>query len=119
MVPKPYTAEQIQDFGLYLVGFTPESVAVSTNAERFCACYGASAQAYSIIWLDIQRAELGDSQIVKPSVIHFMMTLYWLKSYQIETRMEGIFRLSRKTIRSSIWRYLSVFQALKSKKVCE
>lgn len=117
MEPISFPAEQLLQTGLYIVGYAAASSILLSNEERFCACFGASAQAFSAIWIDIQSEELGDAQVVNPQALHFLMTAYWMKSYQTEMRMEGIFRLSRKTIRSFAWKYALAFQALKSMKV--
>lgn len=117
MEPISFPAEQLLQTGLYIVGYAAASSILLSNEERFCAYFGASAQAFSAIWIDIQSEELGDAQVVNPQALHFLMTAYWMKSYQTEMRMEGIFRLSRKTIRSFAWKYALAFQALKSMKV--
>jgi hypothetical protein len=89
--PILFPAEQLLHAGLHIIGFSSASRILLSNEKLFCACFEASAQAFSAIWIDIQREELGDSQIVNPQVLHFLMTAYWMTLYQTEMRMEGTF----------------------------
>ncbi len=98
MVLRLISADELREVGLYVIGYVTTSTQPSINEERFCACFGASAKAYAAIWRDIQREELGESQIVTPKAEMFLITLYWLKAYQTATRMEAIFGWTKKTI---------------------
>jgi hypothetical protein len=68
--------EELRNVGLYILRFTPSDNVVTLD-ERFSACFGATAEAYAKIWLDIQMEELGDSRITKATAFCFLMTAYF------------------------------------------
>jgi hypothetical protein len=88
-----------------------------TNIERYVSHFGASPQSHSAIFSDLQTTQIKAAQITKPSVLPFLMAMYWLKTYQSESVMAGTFKVDEKTVRTYVWKYVLAIQALKEQKV--
>jgi hypothetical protein len=44
------------------------------------------------------------AQIHKPDIVGFFIALNWLKFYKTEEQMASTVRLTKKTIRTKVWR---------------
>jgi hypothetical protein len=113
-------ANEMLTVGLNFIGFPPgRSINHSekTNLGHFQSAYGIEPNVCSIIFRDIQQYDLGQSTINKPKVSYFLMTLYWLKRYPVESISAGIFGYHEDTVRKWVWTYSRAIQALKPYKV--
>lgn len=113
------TAEEWLSLGLQSVGFGPtqQNRVDKTNLERFLAHFGASPETHSAIFSDLQTTQIEAARIAKPRISHFLMAMYWLKTYSTESMMAGVFKLDEKTVRLGVWKYILAIQALKAQKV--
>jgi hypothetical protein len=113
------TPEEWLVLGLQTVGFDPirQNGRHETNIERYVSHFGASPQSHSAIFSDLQTTQNKAAQITKPSVLPFLMAMYWLKTYQSESVMAGTFKVDEKTVRTYVWKYVLAIQALKEQKV--
>ena len=109
------------NFGLSLVGFSLhriENTRLATNLERFVASYGVHPDTCSKNFDDIREMCLdeGDRPLKRMDV--FLIYLCWLKNYNTDRCLAGIFNKDEKTVRRWIVKYGAYFGALKEKKVC-
>jgi hypothetical protein len=88
-----------------------------TNVRRFVAFYGAYPETCSAIFTDFQTTQIFAARIPKPSVLNFLMTLFFLKRYNTEDVIAGTFKVDEKTARKWVWKYIRAMQALKAEKV--
>lgn len=96
------TEGEMINLGLHAVGFGLQRQGKScqeNNIKRFCSFFGATPLVCSIIFRDLQIIDIGNAAICKPKVMHFLMTLNWLKRYQVELTLSGLFKLSEESIR--------------------
>ena len=86
--------EQMLSIGLHFVGFDiarTQHVIIERNEDRFVYMFGALSDVFSIIFRDIQDADISpNTAINKANPKHFLMCLYWLKRFQVETTITGI-----------------------------
>ena len=103
------TPEEWLVIGLQSVGFDPirQIRGHETNIERFLAHFGASPETLCAIFSDLQTTQIEAARIAKPSILHFLMTMYWLKTYSSETVMAATFKVDEKTARTQVWKYVS------------
>ena len=113
------TPEEWLVIGLQSVGFDPirQNRCHETNIERFLAHFGASPETLCAIFPDLQMTQIEAARIAKPSILHFLMTMYCLKTYSSEPMMAATFKVDEKTARTQVWKYVLVIQALKEQKV--
>jgi hypothetical protein len=86
--------------GLDYVGFKQiqlQNNKHKTNIQRFHNIYGALPASCTQIMNDIQSDEMGLAIIRKPTQMHLLMTMYWLKAYVTETHLAGMFCLRFKS----------------------
>ena len=88
-----------------------------SNTERFLAHFGASPETLCAIFSDLQTTQIEAARIANPSILHFLMTMYWLKTISSEPVMAATFKVDEKTARTQVWKYVLVIQALKEQKV--
>jgi hypothetical protein len=88
-----------------------------TKVTHFRSQYGASPESCSDIFVDIQRADMGEYIILKPNAIYFLMTLYWLHKYPTEIDLARKFNICEKTARRWIWTYAESIQKKTDSKV--
>jgi hypothetical protein len=113
------TAEQMLQIGLEIVGFEAKG-SDKTQHRRYTEEYGGDPDSHAAMFRDLQTFDLGDAKINKICAFYFFMTLYYVRSYGIETRVMGVFGLKcTKTFSHHVWMYLRAFQALKALKVCK
>ena len=115
------TEAQMLRLGLSFIGYDEERTNRThnnKNREHFLKSYGVSPLVCSIIFGDIQVLDIGDDKISKPKPKHFLLCMFWLKRYQIESILSIIFGYHEETVRKWIWIYARAIQALKPHKVC-
>ena len=103
---------QMLTMSLDLVGFAgrQSSVSYNENLRRFRSFFGIGVAAAAAVLADINRNET-------VPIDHFLLTLYWLKTYQTETVLSGWWNMTETTIRKHTWNVASKIQALKEEKV--
>jgi hypothetical protein len=114
------TEAQMLCLGLSFVGYDEERnnrTHDNKNRDRFQKSYGVSPLVCSLIFSDIQVLELGEAKVSKPKPNHFLLCMFWLKRYQVESILSVIFGFHEETICKWIWTYARAIQALKSHKV--
>lgn len=108
-------------FGLRFVGFDQyrQQTCNATKVQRFKSCYAISPKSCIKIFTDLQTSDTGEERIdgAKPNAKYFLLTLYWLKSNVTESVLAGVFRISERTIRTHVWRFISSIHSLRSRKV--
>jgi hypothetical protein len=112
--------EQFLNIGLHTIGFPAWRTATTNdekNLERFRSAFGLIPKGCTALFRDLQLFDIGNAKVAKPAVTKMLMALYWLKTYQTETQISGMFQQSEETVRKWIWAYCKAFQALKSFKV--
>lgn len=110
-----FTEQEILKIGLAHLGFTKtrQNVVLTTNMQRFRACYGTSPKACLEIFVDLQIQDV----FAKPDIDMLLMTLKWLKCYPKEGEMAGLFHKNERTVRIHCWKYAAGLQELRSTKV--
>jgi hypothetical protein len=112
--------QQFLNIRLKTIGFPAwrtEKTNEEKNLERFRSAFGVSPKACAAVFRDLQLFDIGNAKVDKPAVHKMLMALYWLKTYQTETVISGLFHNSEETVRKWNWAYCKAFQALKSFKV--
>jgi hypothetical protein len=115
-------AAEVLTVGLACIGFGPERTlghSDKTQLKHFESAFGIDPDTISTIFHEIQVRDIGDKQIRKPKLPHFLLALHWLKRYPIEQMSSGIFGYHEDTVRKWVWTYCSAIQALKPYKVRE
>jgi hypothetical protein len=85
--------------------------------ERFIAHFGANPGTCRAVFSDLQTTQIKEAQAAKPSIVHFLMAMFWLKTYPSEPMTAGTFKVDEKTARTQVWRYILAIQGLKAQKV--
>jgi hypothetical protein len=113
-------ADEMLVVGLNCMGFVPERImrhSDNTKMSHFECAFGVNANISCMVFHDIQTRDVGEYQIRKPKVAHFLLALHCLKRYPIEQLSSGIFGYHEDTVRKWVWKYCSAIQALKPYKV--
>lgn len=96
----------------------PTAANKKLQMETFRALYGIDVATVSDVFDDIQTNAAGIFKIEEPSLVHLLMTVYWLRAYPSEHVMQHAFGYgSRNTGRKYIRMYLAALQALSKAKV--
>jgi hypothetical protein len=115
------TADEIMRQGLELAGFDHRRINSSGrvgNYRRFKAWYGSSPIVYAQIWEDLLTTEIAEARIrPKDDLDHFLLALYFLRTYPTEANRSGIFKMCEKTVRKWTWYFAGKIAALKGQKV--
>jgi hypothetical protein len=114
------TEAQMLLLGLSFVGYDEERTNRTNNnkkSDHFQKSYGVSPLVCSIIFGDIQVRDIGEAKISKPTPKHFLLCMFWLKRYQVESMLSITFGYHEETVRKYIWMYARAIQALKPHKV--
>jgi hypothetical protein len=114
------SAAEMQSLGLDLAGFgfgRQARTCAETNIVRFHGSYGASPEAYTAVFLDLQTTQIVKARIERPDPRNFLICLNWLKTYKTESQIAGHFDCDGKTARKWIWEYATKIQMLKGQKV--
>jgi hypothetical protein len=91
------TEAQMLRLGLSFIGVDEERTNSSydnKNRDRFTKAYGVSPLVCSVIFGDLQVLDIGDEKISKPKPKHFLLCMFWLKRYQVESILSERFRHS-------------------------
>ena len=104
-------------YGLEKAGFWYEriqSVNRKTNLERFASFYGVNPKTCVAIYTTLKESDgLGRTT----SVLYFLLTMAWLKTYSAEHVLAAIFGVTENTVRKWTWINLKALQSLKETKV--
>lgn len=105
--------------GLSFVGFDKRrrTACNATNASRFSSHYGITPRTCSAVFHDLQTFENEEGEYSQVNAKYFLLTMYWLKCYQVEPVLAAVFDINERTARRYIWHYIRRIQALKSSKV--
>jgi hypothetical protein len=87
------------------------------NVRRFRGWYGAGPKTCSQIFIDLQTSDIQQARIKKPDGKKLLLALCWMKTYNTEPVLAGIFNANEKTARNWLWTYAGAIQALKHQKV--
>jgi hypothetical protein len=60
---------------------------------------------------DLQTTQIEPARIAKPSILHFLMAMYWLKIYSSVPVMAATFKVDEKTAQSQVWKYVLAIPA--------
>ncbi|KAG7365076.1 DDE superfamily endonuclease [Nitzschia inconspicua] len=110
---RPFRRQQpCKQEGLDSVGFLGRQASVSNeeNLRRFRSFFGVGPAAAATVLFDLNRKE-------RVTIDHFLLAIYWLKTYQTETVMSRWWNMAEPTIRKHIWRVAELKQSLKEEKV--
>lgn len=113
------TPKEWLGLGLESVGFGPfvyQDCLHAKNVERFVAHFGASPETHCAIFSDLQLTKIDAARITKPSIVHFLIAMFWLKTYSSEPVMAARFKVDEKTARTQVWKYILAIQGLKGQK---
>ena len=103
-----FTGEEFLQLGLELAGYNQirqTSTSTKMNTRRFMANYGTLPEACSALFDDFQTTTLNEARIKKPNPMYLLMTLKWLKLYQVEEAIAGQFGVVERTFRETSWKY--------------
>jgi len=113
-------ADDFLFLGLELMGFGLRNPPrTKKDVDRFLACFGTTPESASAIF-DALQVTTNEKAYVKPSDLkfrYFMMTLNWMKSYQVEHVLAGLFKVHEDTVRKWTWFYTKRIQGLKEEKI--
>jgi hypothetical protein len=119
-----YTDKEILVCGLRLLGWTHrqiQRVQTATNVDRFRVFFNAHPRACALLWEDLQTTEIEAANINRMgrrrSLKEFFIALNFLARYPTEYKREGLWKLSRNTLRKSSWSYIECIGALKAEKI--
>jgi hypothetical protein len=110
------SAADMLEFGLSLVGYNNQSHLKNNTCSRlprFKAHYGVGPTTAAAIWNDLVEK----NQEMKLDTSYFLVTLLWLKGYDIDSKLAGYLKINEKTIRKYYLLYSEMIQALKTTKV--
>jgi hypothetical protein len=113
-------ADRLLDTGLKIAGYTGEQIAKvcnETNLERFRTFYGTSPQPASMLWEDLKTVDTGEAKIEKLDVMYFLMTIYWMRTYQTLRAIATVFKIHRETVAIWVWKYVEAIKSLRHLKV--
>lgn len=96
------TPEEWLVLGLQTVGFGPnrQNRSEETNLERFVSHFGANPETCCAIFSDLQTTQIEEALVAKPSIVHFLMAMFWLKTYPSEPTTAATFKVDEKTART-------------------
>jgi hypothetical protein len=117
------TGDEILARGLELAGFDRDRRQIRVNREqnvsRFKSHYGSEPIVYAQIWEDLQTTTNLEACIdmKKADIDSFLLAIFFLKCYEVESLLAGRFKICEKTARAKIWYFVKKIQALKHEKV--
>jgi hypothetical protein len=119
-----YTPNELLVAGLRLLGWTPRQILrvnADTNITRFRAFFNAHPVPLAQLWEDLQTTTIAAANINRAgrrrSLKEFFMALNFLSRYPTEYQREGLWKVSRNTLRKSGWTYVECIGALKADKI--
>ena len=110
--------ENVLYYGLEWAGFRQYGIRGTNKdmkVERFISFFGVCHLTCATIFLALKkhREERGDDS----SLLYFLLTMSWFKTYATESVLAGMFSLTENTVRKWIWEYAKSLQWLKPSKV--
>ena len=116
------TTDQMLLQGLRFVGFDTQqvqNVSLSLNLRRFKSHYGSHPIVYVQMWTDLQTTPCLDALVDSKTInlIHYLMTLHFLKCYPTEEQLAASFKVGERSVRKWCRYYGRKMQALKQQKV--
>jgi hypothetical protein len=118
-----FTEDEVLRIGLLYAGFNAHRqhrVERATCERRFKSQYSSSPLVCAKIWEDlITSPDIWENQThpKAASFEKFLMALNFLKTYQTEEKMAGMWKTCETSARNWAWYFVKKIQALKSKKV--
>jgi len=103
-----YTPDEMLVLGLRLLGWTSrqiQRVQTATNVTRFRAFFNAHPRVCAQLWEDLQTTQLQEANIIRAgrrSVKEFFMAMNFLARYPTEYQREGLWKVSRNTLKAEI-----------------
>jgi hypothetical protein len=108
----------ICELGLQWAGFSRYSRAKEKlKTRRFRSCYGLDPMSVSAIVNDLQTTKDPNAKIENMNILHLLMTLNWLKTYDTESNLAGRWKMHEDTIRQWIWFYVNKIGGLVGEKI--
>ena len=102
--------------GLELVGFKTRRIKrtrYKKNLSRFCSAFGVGPETVRDLLNDIAQHGIKD----EPDAVWLLIALNWMRVYNTEEFMEGVFDSDEKTIREHVWDYILAIRQLKDVKI--
>ena len=104
-------------YGLEKVGFSRKQIDNSNERlclQRFVSFFGVCPKTCKEMFSALKEVE---PFRVKCSMVHFFLTLAWLKSYGTYSVLSGQFKVTENTVMKWVWIYAKGIQSLKESKV--
>ena len=101
--------------GLEIVGFKARRIQrtrYKKKLSRFRSAFGVGADTVAQILNDLSQHEIKED----PDAVWLLIALNWIRVYNTEEFMEGVFDKDEKTIREHVWKYILAIQQLKDVK---
>jgi len=120
MVPPLLLEQQVLQTGLKCAGHNEsrqKKQNAGENKKRFQEDYGVSPGSVASLLEELKTTNIPGASIIKPNLIHLLMTLDWLTSYDTEGRLAGRYQVTPKTFRKWNWTYVRAIAALKAAKI--
>jgi hypothetical protein len=120
MVLLTFSRDDFLFLGLELVGFSTYTISRNgkdVNLRRFSDFFYASPDTIADLFRDIQDADLGEAQILKPDPTYLLLAMLYLKKYPTKHALAAFLDGNKKTGLTWAKRYVKSIQALKEKKV--
>jgi hypothetical protein len=126
-VPPPHilarivTPDDMMQIGLEHGGYSERQInraGLPLRYNRFKSWFGSHPVVCAQIWEDLLTTDIIEARI-RPTddLDHFLMALFFLKTYCTEHHRSGIFKLSEKSVRKGTWYFVGKMSALKGLKV--
>jgi hypothetical protein len=115
MVEAP-SSNRLLCLGLELAGFKPRRIQrtrYKKNLSRFRSAYGVGPETVKQILNDLSLHGTED----EPDPVWLLIALNWMRMYNTEEFMEGVFDFDEKTIQEHVWQYILAIRKLKVVKV--
>jgi hypothetical protein len=115
--------DEVLYFGLMFAGFDEKRqrrASAVTNQERFKTFYGSNSLQVQLLWLDLLTTDISEAKTVgsEMNFLGFLIAQFFLRRYQPEPIMAGIFKLNEKSVRRLQWEFAKKIGALKKEKIC-
>ena len=117
-----YTAAEILDIGLKLVGYKEKRLqrcGQAVNRYRFRVHFGSDSCVLATIFTDLQTTSIEEAFLPRKArnIKQFLMAMHLLKIYPTEIEREAIFDISPSYGRDQCWFYIKKVRALKAQKI--
>ena len=109
-------SDRLLRLGLELAGFNQRRIQrtrYKKNLSRFRSAYGVGPETVAQILNDLSSHGIEE----EPDPVWLLIALNWMRVYNTEEFMEGVFDHDEKTLREHIWQYILAIRMLKDVKV--